>query len=146
MPSLSGVSVDQLEEICQSLTPPDPEIVTKIELAKSGVILRMSHSGHPDRAATVFAEITGWMEMSIDGGYGIFIIDEDATAEEFRDYAADYVSLGVKYLRDGAVEKRTKILRVPMQVLDADRGWRGVAQLKSTDAFRFVWRRLWGQR
>ena len=87
--------------------------------------------------------VTGWIELSIDGGFGVLRMDEDATYEEFREYVADYVQLAVNYLRHGAEEKLTGLLRVPSRVLDPDRGEAGVARMNSADEVRYVWRRLW---
>jgi hypothetical protein len=144
MPSSDGgVALEQLVEECRAQAALHPDVDIEVEQEAIVALVRMTDAAHPGRRATASVSLSGWIELSIDGGFGVFQTDYDATLEEYRAYLDDYVQLGVTYLRHGAEERRSRVFGIPMRVLDPDRGWPGIAQLTSTDQVRYVWRRLW---
>ena len=146
VPDEPGATLDQLVGYCLAFDPADPQISVEVERLPNEVVLRMTHAAYPDRHARVSASTTSWIDLSIDGGFGLWSADDQAPAHEWGEYIADYAALGARYLVNGAEERFSKTLGIPMRVLDADRGWRGIAQLSVGQQARYLWRRLWRRR
>jgi len=103
--------------------------------------LEMTIVEHPERRAWIQSSGDTWFDLSIDGGFGTAVISEDATADEARGYIADWVEMGVSYLRNGAISSTWRFFGVPVRLIARDGREPLRLHMDIRDELRFVFRK-----
>jgi len=142
---------EQTFALLESLAPDDPTIESSVSWRTDDdgtdrrACLEMSIVTHPKRRAWIQSSGDTWFDLSIDGGFGTFIVSTDATPDEARAHIADWVELSVSYLRNGAISGSRRFLKVPVRLIERDGHEPVRLSMDVRDEVRFVfrkWRKL----
>ena len=120
--------MDQLEHLMQELA--DGISGARVEVGRTDrprhndIFLKLTSPLHRDRFAIISTGGSGTFELAVDGGFSTLLADDQADADDARDYLESYIRAAVAYLDGHWSIRRSKLLRVPILTIE-----KGVSRL-----------------
>jgi len=111
------VNTDGARQILASCHPWSNDTDRELGVRGDAAYLRIATQQAPSRWAVVWTPGDRWFSMEIDGGFSIDHFEEETTDEDAEGLIRQYVDFAETYVRDGAIDSRSRWLRVPRRLL-----------------------------